>query len=91
MILWLEWYRTSISDGFAPTVPEFLIDKFEVTNEQYKEFVDTGGYTNAEFWDFPVTKDGEPISSTDLNEASGLSVGIRQIKEIILFKVLAGR
>ena len=33
-----------------------------MTNEQYKEFVDTGGYTNAEFWDFPVTKDGEPIS-----------------------------
>ncbi len=55
-------FDTSISDGFAPTVPEFLIDKFEVTNEQYKEFVDAGGYTNAEFWDFPVTKDGEPIS-----------------------------
>jgi len=25
-------------------VPEFLIDKFEVTNKQFKAFVDAGGY-----------------------------------------------
>ena len=35
-------------------VPEFLIDKFEVTNKQFKTFVDAGGYTNAAYWTVPI-------------------------------------
>jgi dienelactone hydrolase len=35
-------------------VPEFLADKYEVTNRQYKAFVDAGGYTDASYWRFPV-------------------------------------
>jgi dienelactone hydrolase len=31
----------------------FLIDRHEVTNRQYKEFVDAGGYTNPEYWKHP--------------------------------------
>lgn len=38
-------------------VPEFLVDKFEVTNKQFKVFVDAGGYTNATYWTIP-TRDG---------------------------------
>jgi dienelactone hydrolase len=29
----------------------FLIDTYEVTNQQFKEFVDTGGYEEKSFWD----------------------------------------
>ncbi len=28
----------------------FFIDRFEVTNKEFKEFIDNGGYTNPEFW-----------------------------------------
>jgi eukaryotic-like serine/threonine-protein kinase len=42
-------------------VPEFLIDKFEVTNKQFKTFIDAGGYTNAAYWTLPILQDGTVI------------------------------
>jgi tRNA A-37 threonylcarbamoyl transferase component Bud32 len=36
-------------------LPAFYIDKFEVTNRQYQEFVDSGGYRNKEYWTQPFT------------------------------------
>src|SRR3984885_1271224 len=41
-------------------VPEFLIDKFEVTNEQFRAFVDAGGYSNAAYWTVPI-RDGSKV------------------------------
>ena len=40
-------------------VPEFLIDKFEVTNKQFKAFVDAGGYSNPAYWTFPISVSGK--------------------------------
>jgi serine/threonine protein kinase/pimeloyl-ACP methyl ester carboxylesterase len=40
----------------------FLIDKYEVTNEQYKEFVDKDGYEKREYWNHPFIRDGKEIS-----------------------------
>jgi serine/threonine protein kinase/dienelactone hydrolase len=31
-------------------IGDFLIDKFEVTNREYKKFVESGGYKNPEYW-----------------------------------------
>jgi len=31
-------------------VPTFQVDRFEVTNEDYLEFVDSGGYENPDYW-----------------------------------------
>ena len=31
-------------------VEDFYIDRYEVTNQQYKNFVDSGGYTKKEYW-----------------------------------------
>jgi eukaryotic-like serine/threonine-protein kinase len=42
-------------------VGEFLIDRFEVTNKQFKAFVDAGGYANKSFWNFPMYDDGREI------------------------------
>jgi len=42
-------------------VPEFLADKYEVTNREYKAFVDAGGYTRAAYWRFPVVDGGKQI------------------------------
>ena len=43
-------------------VGEFLMDKFEVTNKQFKAFMDAGGYSNKEYWNFPIWSDGKEIS-----------------------------
>ena len=42
-------------------VPEFLVDKFEVTNKQFKAFVDAGGYTNTGYWRVPIVEAGKAI------------------------------
>jgi formylglycine-generating enzyme required for sulfatase activity/dienelactone hydrolase len=49
--------------GEAPTVQldDYLIDRHEVTNEEYKRFVDAGGYQRREFWKQPFVRDGRPI------------------------------
>ncbi len=37
----------------------FFIDRYEVTNKQYKEFVDIGGYSNPNYWKNEFIKDGK--------------------------------
>jgi len=43
-------------------VEDFWLDKYEVTNRQFKEFVDAGGYQKREYWKPPFVKDGHPMS-----------------------------
>jgi eukaryotic-like serine/threonine-protein kinase len=40
---------------------DFFIDRYEVTNKQFMEFVDKGGYRNREYWKHPFVKDGKEI------------------------------
>ncbi len=42
-------------------IDDFLIDRHEVTNEEYKKFVDAGGYWKREFWKPPFVRDGRTI------------------------------
>ena len=42
-------------------VPEFLADRYEVTNRQYKAFIDAGGYTNASYWRLPIIEGAKEI------------------------------
>ena len=45
--------------GSAPLqVDDFLIDKYEVTNLEFKKFIDAGGYREPKYWRFPFTKEG---------------------------------
>jgi dienelactone hydrolase len=41
---------------------DFYIDKYEVTNKQYKEFMDSGGYRNKEYWKHEFIKDGKILT-----------------------------
>jgi hypothetical protein len=41
---------------------DYWLDKYEVTNEQFQEFVDQGGYEKREFWKHPFEKDGQVVS-----------------------------
>jgi dienelactone hydrolase len=40
----------------------FWIDKYEVTNRQFRAFVDSGGYKQQRFWRQPFVKDGKTLS-----------------------------
>lgn len=50
--------------AYAPVadVDDFLIDRHEVTNEDYKKFVEAGGYRRREFWKQPLLRDGRAVS-----------------------------
>ena len=43
-------------------VNDFFIDRYEVTNKEFKLFVDAGGYNNKTYWDQPVYLDAKEIS-----------------------------
>ena len=51
--------------GFATedAVPleRFEIDRTEVTNRQFKEFVDAGGYAKREYWKHDIVRDGRTL------------------------------
>jgi dienelactone hydrolase len=40
---------------------DFFIGRYEVTNREYKTFVDAGGYQNREYWKHPFVKNGKEL------------------------------
>jgi predicted esterase len=40
---------------------DFWIDRYEVTNRRYREFVDAGGYRERKYWKHPFVREGEEI------------------------------
>jgi len=45
--------------------PDYWMDRFEVTNKKFKEFVDGGGYRKPEYWKQPFTENGRTLSWED--------------------------
>ena len=43
---------------------DFYVDRYEVTRGQYKQFIDAGGYQNADYWKEPFVEDGETLIRT---------------------------
>jgi formylglycine-generating enzyme required for sulfatase activity/dienelactone hydrolase len=43
-------------------INEYLIDKYEVTNNEFKKFIDSGGYENKEYWKHTFKKEGRILS-----------------------------
>jgi eukaryotic-like serine/threonine-protein kinase len=48
--------------GHSVEVPAFWLDRFEVTNRQFKTFVDAGGYRRRELWKHPFVSDGRELT-----------------------------
>jgi eukaryotic-like serine/threonine-protein kinase len=49
--------------GLVPMqLDDFLIDKYEVTNLEFKKFIDAGGYREPKYWKFPFAKDGHALT-----------------------------
>ena len=40
---------------------DFFIDKYEVTNKQYKEFINSGGYRNRKYWKQKLMNEGREL------------------------------
>jgi len=67
-MVWIDaWTVDILTDAYADSTtveaPAYLIDKYEVTNEQFKYFVDQGGYKKREYWiENPFSKEGHEIT-----------------------------
>ncbi len=48
--------------GSEVQIPDYWMDRYEVTNKRFKQFVDTGGYRNAAFWKQPFAENGRTLS-----------------------------
>jgi len=57
-----DMVRVQGGDSRAGQLPDFYIDRFEVTNKQYKEFVNAGGYRNEKYWTQKFIKDGKNLN-----------------------------
>jgi formylglycine-generating enzyme required for sulfatase activity/dienelactone hydrolase len=56
---------TTRFEGQTVDVPDFQIDQFEVTNREFKRFVDANGYGRPEFWKHSVLAEGKPVAWAD--------------------------
>jgi formylglycine-generating enzyme required for sulfatase activity/dienelactone hydrolase len=49
--------------GLGPyRIEKFLIDRFEVTNREFKQFVDEGGYSKREYWKHPLVEGSRTLT-----------------------------
>jgi serine/threonine protein kinase/formylglycine-generating enzyme required for sulfatase activity/dienelactone hydrolase len=72
-MVWIEgwkiegWQAELLRDSYAQSTvveaPAFLMDKYEVTNEQFQAFVDAGAYRDPKYWEgLDFTKDDRQLS-----------------------------
>jgi dienelactone hydrolase len=64
-MVYVEGLGNEISGNFISEKHGFFIDKYEVTNKQFKEFVDNGGYQKPDFWKHEFIKEDETLSWED--------------------------
>jgi serine/threonine protein kinase/dienelactone hydrolase len=46
-------------------VADFLMDRHEATNKDFKRFVDSGGYEKPQYWKYPFVRNGRTLSWKD--------------------------
>ncbi len=60
-MVYVEGYWDEVKNTFDKK-NGFFMDRFEVTNKRYKEFIDKGGYRNREYWKNSFIKNGKTIT-----------------------------
>lgn len=54
------------TDAAPPTwLDDYELAAFEVTNREYKAFVDAGGYHEQKYWEHPFVEDGRPLAPAE--------------------------
>jgi eukaryotic-like serine/threonine-protein kinase len=62
-MVWIPESSISLDDSVTfIRLPAFFIDRYEVTNREFKQFVDGGGYRNREFWKNEFVENGRTLS-----------------------------
>jgi cephalosporin-C deacetylase-like acetyl esterase len=51
-----------VPGGGSPHLDDFWMDRYEVTNREFKSFVDKGGYRNRQYWRQEFSKNGRVLS-----------------------------
>jgi serine/threonine protein kinase/dienelactone hydrolase len=54
--------RVMGSETAVGKLPDFFVDKYEITNSQFKNFINGGGYRERKYWKHPFIKDGKELS-----------------------------
>jgi len=76
LVVPMDFYRILDEDGNIPPdmtrvaggqtssgiLEDFFIDRYEVTNEQYKQFINEGGYQNQKLWKNEFFDDGKVMN-----------------------------
>jgi formylglycine-generating enzyme required for sulfatase activity/dienelactone hydrolase len=61
-----KYFKTLFIPGYEgmPELPlkDYWIDQYEVTNRQFKAFVDNGGYQKRDYWKTNFVRDGKQLS-----------------------------
>jgi len=57
--------RVTEAEMAVGKLDDFYIDKYEVTNKQYREFVNAGGYRGKKYWKHKFVKDGKELTWED--------------------------
>ncbi len=53
--------RILATESEAGSLSDFFIGRYEVTNREYKAFIDSGGYRKQELWKHPIKKGGHEV------------------------------
>ena len=61
-MIYVEGYWDEVENVFLTENQGFFMDRFEVTNRQFKEFVNQGGYRNPEYWNQEFIKEGMTLT-----------------------------
>jgi eukaryotic-like serine/threonine-protein kinase len=61
-MVYVYGYQDELSGNYLKEKNGFFIDRFEVTNKEFKKFVDDGGYRKPEYWKYVFIKDGKKLS-----------------------------
>lgn len=61
-MVYVEGFTDELTGGFLKEKNGFFMDRYEVTNKQFKEFVDKGGYRDPQYWKNYFIKEGKIIT-----------------------------
>ena len=61
-MVYVEGYGDELSGDYIKEKNGFFLDRYEVTNKQFKAFIDNGGYRKPEYWKHKFIRDGKTLS-----------------------------
>lgn len=62
MVRLKEQTANATAFGRRRAMPAFEVDRFEVTNREFKEFINRGGYQSRQYWNVPFVDQGRTLS-----------------------------